>query len=173
MLREIESTGEIEATTSLEEYERLFTHHSPAHPPIDGNMLHARLNSVGKHVVCGLRACGARLAYVGHPTAEDIANAEENGASVLACIQFLPGWAQRQDGVWAFSRHAKLLRRWGRRVKTRRYPGHDGAILNDVMDSYYDTLPVTAKCSECGFLNLLTEGELGVSLLLRVPAKPA
>ncbi len=89
MLREIESTGEIEATTSLEEYERLSTHHSPAHPPIDGNMLHARLNSAGTHVVCGKKDCGARLAVVYRLGAEEVRQAREDGDSPLDCIRVL------------------------------------------------------------------------------------
>ena len=63
--------------------------------------LRARLNTKGTNVVCGMRDCGTRLAYVGHPTAEEIAHSEQTGASALACIQFLPGWAPGCDGIWA------------------------------------------------------------------------
>ena len=135
-------------------------------------ILHARLNRSGTYVVCGLQSCGTRIALVGHPTAEDIAEFKERGESALPCIQFLSGWAPRRDNVWVFSRYAKLRKRWGRSVKTRRYPKENGAVTgNDVMNSLYDALPVRAKCSECGFVNVLTTTDLGIPRIIRVPAE--
>ena len=140
--------------------------------PDDLSLLHARLNSKGTHVVCGIEACGARLATVFKPTAYELAEFGKT-MNVLAHVHFLPGWAPRNDGLWVFSRYAKLRRRRGQTVKVRRYPVDNGIITgNDVMDSDFDLLPGKAKCSECGFVNLLTEQALGVRLIARIPASP-
>ncbi len=112
------------------------------------------------------------MAIVFRLTPDDVVNAQELGDSPMDRIQFLPGWAPRQDGIWVFSRYAKLRKRRGGSVKVRRYPEYDGTIPNDVIDSDYDLLPARAKCGECGFVNLLAPAALGVNLILRVPATP-
>ena len=39
------------------------------------------------------------------------------------------------------------------------------------MNSFYEMLPIEAKCARCGFMNVLKEDKLGVPRLILVPAK--
>ena len=89
-------------------------------------------------------------------------------------LRMLPGWAPRSsDRIWVFSRYARRRRDRGQSIKVRRYPEDNGIIGgNDVMDSLYEPLPAYAKCSVCGFVNLLTPNRLDVEVILRVPSGP-
>ena len=168
----VEVTGSVVVTGTDSLFDAL-ANMSPTPAVPGGTVLHARLNSTGTHVVCGMKDCGTRMAYVGHPTAEEILQSEQTSTVALACIQFLPGWAPGHDGIWAFSTYAKLRKHRGRSIKVRRYPMNDGTgPLNDVMNSYYDRLPTRAKCAQCGFANTLTAEDLGVPRVVLVPASP-
>ena len=138
---------------------------------MDAPQLMARLNSSGTHVVCGMGDCGTRLAVVDKTAPEDIEELRLNSPADV--IQFPPGWVP-QGGVWLFTKYAehRSYSVYGRRVKSRRYPKNNGLGYHAVMDSIFDNLPVHAKCPKCGFLNLLTNGELGNALVLRLPAEP-
>ena len=169
--KHVDSTGEI--IPDQAEFGSLMANVPPTAMVPDRSSLHARLTSAKKHVVCGRHECGARMAYVGHPTAEEIAHSEQTGASALACFQFLPGWAPGRDGIWAFSSYAKLRKQRGQSIKVRRYPMNDGSgPSNSVMDSYYELLPARAKCARCDCVNLLTAEDLGTLLVVLVPAPP-
>jgi len=113
--------------------------------------LHARLNESGTYVVCGAIGCGGRIATV-----------HENEEMNYRYLQFLPGWAPQLDGIWVFSRHAKLRNRHGLSVKGRRNPLYWVLVPNTVMDSAFDPLPARAKCSVCrSGPNILTRRGLG------------
>ena len=135
--------------------------------------LHARLNSKGDHVVCGTADCGGRMAIVQRLTAEEAQESQTMGDSPMDRIQFLAGWAPDRDGVWSFSEYARRRRAKGLKAKLRRPPQNNGLIPNSVMDSSYQVFPVRAKCEKCGMVNFLTADEIGVPLVLRIPAEPA
>ena len=110
------------------------------------------------------------MAYVSHPTEDDIADSKKFGAAPPS-VWFLPGWAPDLARVWSFSRYARKRLQSGRSVKLRRYPiYHTGPLRNTLLDDPYDPLPVEAKCASCGFRNLLTFEELGISYLIVKPA---
>lgn len=137
----------------------------------DDSSLEARLNSAGTNVVCGAKDCGSRMAAVSNPSDEEIAEAEKNGVWMTDCLQFLPGWVPGSDGAWRFSEYARKRRQEGKSVKLRRYPANQGLGFNSVMDRYYDDLPVLARCERCDLVNLLTSEKLGVTRVLRIPAR--
>ena len=123
--------------------------------------LRARLAKGGEHVVCGRINCGARFAEV-----------SENH------IHFLPGWAPRRDEVWELSKYARdkirrqLFKGLPPKPKLRRYPKNAGVVPNDVMDSYFITLPVAAVCPTCGFLNAIRSEDVSANLVLTIITTP-
>lgn len=137
---------------------------------VEQGLINARLNSAGTHAVCGVIDCGTQIAYVSHPTANDIAEFKERGETPLSCLQFLPGWAPRKDGVWSLSNYARRRLITRRSAKVRRYPQNDGTgALRSVMNSSYEMLPIEAKCAKCGFRNVLREDQLGIPRLALMP----
>lgn len=174
-VKHVESTGEITPSLTFDAVEDQATIRragigTPA-SLTDDSSLEARLNSAGTNVVCGAKYCGSRMAAVSNPSDEEIAEAEKNGVWMTDCLQFLPGWVPGSDGAWRFSEYARKRRQEGKSVKLRRYPANQGLGFNSVMDRYYDDLPVLARCERCDLVNLLTSEKLGVTRVLRIPAR--
>ena len=131
----------------------------------------ARVNKSGTHVICGMVDCSSRIATVGKQTTEEVAEAQVPGELNVPIIQFLAGWAQRQDKVWFFTDFARTRKFHDKSIRNRRYPWEHGyAGENDI----FDILPARAKCASpgCGMMNVLNVANIGVSRILRLPAKP-
>ena len=128
-------------------------------------MLEARLDKEHQYVICGRTECGARMAYAAPRFGDD-------GPQSSGVIQFLPGWAPTDKGIWKLSRYASLRLRRGQTSKLRKYPEGDGISHNDVMDNPYEVLPVRAKCPTCGFMNLVLAEKVLAKLVGLIPAPP-
>ena len=123
-------------------------------------------------VLCGRLDCGAQLGKFETVVGED--------GEAAQYFQFPAGWGEREDrGYWHLGKYAagririasSTKFRATPSVKARRYPNADGAKLNDVMDSYWESLPLRALCPN-GHGNLLEPDALGVTVATRIPAEP-
>ena len=165
-VKHVESTGEITPSEKhdWEVVQRVI--------PADEYFVEARLDAERKHVVCGEEDCETRMAAF-------VNNHEVERGLTLAyvseeadCWQFLPGWIPRRDGTWRFTEYARKRRQEGKSVKLRKYPVDHGSVgVNSVMNRFYDALPVKAQCEQCNLVNLLTSETLGVTRVIRIPAR--
>ena len=143
--------------------------------------LEARLDKMGRYVLCGRVNCGGRLASVCRFSDEEIEIIREEARardpsipiSVIDHIAFPPGWAPSRGHVWKLSSYARERTEWGVSPNsggTR--PGNDGMIPNMVVSSAFDPLPVTAVCPTCVMANAILPEIISVNLALRIPLSP-
>lgn len=120
-------------------------------------VLLARIGADEVHIFCGVVSCGGKFAIILEPSPDACEVPERH-------IFFLPAWAPREDGVWAFSRYAIKRSLKGRKLKFRRTPGltHGDAIESTIVER----LPARAKCPRCGFINTLSPDTLKVSKIM-------
>jgi hypothetical protein len=132
----------------------------------------ARLDKQGKHVVCGMRDCGTRLAnFVCAPMGFVIPDAAftDSGRRFIRAV-FEDGWVDRGDGVWHLSNRSERIQRerasaanqsrealarnaWRRRTPRRL----DG---KPVHAHHGSSVPREAICPSCGQRQLVDPLEL-------------
>ena len=134
-------------------------------------VLLARLARDRERVLCGVLDCGGKLADIYRPTPYDIEEAHEAGEELWDNLYFQPGWAPRDDGVWAFSKYAMKHYRKGGTIKFRRTPP-EVLGFDEVSEGPIETLPVRAKCSKCDFTNTLSRDVLNVRHMTSLPWFP-
>ena len=115
-------------------------------------MLKARLDKSGWRVLCGNGAdCGAELAWV-------LEIGVYADGRWQRAVWFPPGWAARQDGVWALTERAAKRRRKGQ-VPADRQPMREVEAEGQLPWN----LPVEAVCPDCGFQQTLDPAILRVN----------
>ena len=143
-VKHVESTGEITPSEKhdWEVVQRVI--------PADEYSVEAWFDAERKHVVCGEEDCETRMAAF-------VNNHEVERGLTL---------------TWRFTEYARKRRQEGKSVKLRKYPADHGSVLYTVMNRFYDDLPVKAQCEQCNLVNLLTSETLGVTRVIRIPARP-
>ena len=135
--------------------------------------LKARVDrKTGLRVLCGSIACGCEIALIHRSRQKESETSDFYGDSAVSdFIQFPPGWAPQRDGVWALSSHARQRAKYGRSSHLRRYPKNQGIRENDVLDQFFDALPVAAVCSKCGFKSTILPDVVSVSRVFLIIAE--
>lgn len=119
----------------------------------------ARLHKNDYRVLCGHVECGADIAVVVRYHVVDESSPDDEADIRVLCFE--PGWYQREDGIWALSRHAqKDVKRaagqwqpYPRYLRSRRgwmANGSERQTLRMPVD-----MPVLAQCWRCGHTQLL------------------
>lgn len=173
----LEGMVEIPPSSSLKEsLERLRTEPPPdvkgplhykrgltTHPDVE-----AMLDERWRRVLCGQPGCETLIARV--RTRAENQTLFRQIPDHLKFITFLRGWAPTKDGVWALSAHSRKKIIQGYPPGLRRRPKTlKGVGENEVMNDFYELLPIVVVCPTCEALNLINPEKVHAREVLVVP----